>query len=415
MTFLLLLAGAASLVLLISALTNRMPPKWDMQCYLDMATNGLIGNKALVAPFAYRPGAPLLVGGIARLLHSDPLATFRACAHIAGTAFILCCFYFAKATGGRRGAAALSAFTLALYFYIVKWPLFAGEMVDIYAYPLILFAFWALLRERFYLCLLISGVGLFFKEFLLLPLLTQAVLVSVRNRGQGWKKIAKPAGLTALVLVLCFLLPRLVIHVVQTFQDIDPINQPSTLQRLYLYPLSRRRDFNIVFAYLAWWLPVLLLSNRQRLRAMWERIRPYRMACVVYLAFHFLLVMYGGTNLAIFVTYSLPVQILVLVAILDGGGVPPWEKAAMIGAVIVFNRLWMHIPVPQEQPQAYLEFYGGYHMLVTARSVARMAELLSWILGFWIARGLVTRVAQRRWDLASAHGRVEEISDGVAK
>jgi hypothetical protein len=192
------------------------------------------------------------------------------------------------------------------------------------------------------------------------------------------------------------------IHVVQTFQDIDPINQPWTLRRLYLYPLSRRRDFNIVFAYLACWLPILLLVNRQRLAMAWQKLKPYRWICAVYMAFHFLLVMYGGTNLPIFVTYSLPVQILVLTALLDGGEIHLWEKAGLFLAVIFFNRLWMAIPVPQQQPERYLEFYGGYHMLVTARSFARMWELLSWIAGFWTIRVLVIQLSQRNWRLGLA-------------
>jgi hypothetical protein len=400
--FLILLIGAALLVAAISLLTNRMAPKWDMECYLDMASNGVIGNKHLVAPFAYRPAAPLLIGAIAHLFHADPERTFRFCAHLACIVFVLCCFYFAKSMGSSDEAAALSALAPALYFNIVKWPLFAGEMVDIYAYPLILFAFWALVRKRFYLCLLISSIGLFFKEFMLVPLLAQAAFIVIRYRKTEGRKVFKFIALTALAILLCFVLPRLLIHVVQTFQDIDPINQPSTLRRLYLYPLSRRRDFNIVFAYLAWWLPVLLLITRQRLAELWRRLADYRWICLLYVSFHFLLVMYGGTNLTIFVTYSLPVQILVLAAILDTGDVHLWEKAGMFVGLICFNRLWMLIPAPQLQPEKYLEFYGGYHMLVTARSFARMAELLSWILAFWAIRALLTRLSQRNWDLRLA-------------
>ncbi len=392
-----MLVLATLVVTAISLLTNRMPPQWDMKYYLNIATDGLIGNKGLVAPFAYRPAAPLLVGAIAHLFKTDPESTFRMCAHVMGVVFILSCFYFATSTGATKRTAGLSAVTLALYFNIVKWPLFAGEMVDIYAYPLILIAFWALLQRRFYLCLSVSGVGLFFKEFMLLPLLTQAAVVAIKKRRRGWLLLAGPLGLTALVLVVCFIVPRLTIHVVQTFQDIDPINDPSTLRRLYLYPASRRRDFNIIFSYLACWLPILLLINRNRLILVWKRLQPYRLICALYLGFHFLLVMYGGTNLAIFVTYSLPVQILVLAVILDKGHVRLWEKIAMVTIVILFNRIWMQIPSPEQHLDAYLEFYGGYHQLVTPRSFFRMTEVLSWILGFWAVRALAARMSRSDW------------------
>ncbi len=405
LVFLGIVAIATLVVTAVALLTNRMTPEWDMKYYLDMAADGVIGNKHLVAPFAYRPAAPLLVGAIARALNLGPEVAFRICAHLMCVVFIVCCFYFAKAIGAHEISAALLAVTLALNFQIVKWNLFAGAMVDIYAYPLILLAFWLMIRKRFYPCLFVSAIGLFFKEFMILPLLTQAAAVAVKRWRNGLLQRAeqkfspkqrlshpvKRLAITLLVLCACFLLPRLFIHVVQTFQDIDPINQPSSLRRLYWYPESLRRDFNIVFAYLSWWLPALLLVDAKRLQLIWNRLRPYRLLCGLYLGFHFLLVMYGGTNLDIFATYSLPVLIMVLAVLLDQGAVQLWERVLMVAVVIGFNRIWMHIPLPQEGLGPYLNFYGGYHMLVTRRSLFRFAELLIYVAGFWALRAFITR------------------------
>jgi hypothetical protein len=68
---------ATLVVLSVGLFTNRMLPAWDMVCYVDMASHGVVGNTHLVAPFAYRPGAPLIIGGIARLLHGNVETTFR--------------------------------------------------------------------------------------------------------------------------------------------------------------------------------------------------------------------------------------------------------------------------------------------------------------------------------------------------
>ena len=193
---------AALIVLDVSLLTNRMPPKWDMAYYVDMAAHGLLGNARLVAPFAYRPAAPLLVGMIAGLFHIDPGTAFRISAHLMCVGFIVSCFYFGRSLGATSRSAMIAAVMLALYFYITKWNVFACGMVDIYAYPLLLLAFWALLNNRFYWCLVVCAVGLFFKEFLLLPLLTQAVVVVVKG-SRGRTKAPLFVTLTILVLFLC--------------------------------------------------------------------------------------------------------------------------------------------------------------------------------------------------------------------
>jgi hypothetical protein len=394
---------AILIVTAISVLTNSMAPRWDMAYYVDMARNGLVGNQHLAAPFAYRPGAPAIIHAVARILGIDAGAVFRFCAHIMCVVFLVGSFYFVRALGASSGTAALAALALGLNFQILKWTLFAGTMVDIYAYPLILLAFWLMLKRRFYSCLLVSAIGLFFKEFLLLPLLTQAAALVVTKRAKheeneaasigerwptGW---ITPVSITLLALLICFVLPRLLIHVVKTFQDIDPLNQPSTLRRLYLYPASLRRDFNIVFAYLSWWLPTLVLLDRKRIPLIWNSLRPYRLICGLYLAFHFLLVMYGGTNLDIFATYSLPIQFMVLAVLLDNGAVQLWEKILMVSTVILFNRLWMQIPLPDLDLHRYLNFYGGFHMMVTRRSLFRMAELLAYVGCFWALRALIFR------------------------
>ncbi|MFL6451861.1 MAG: hypothetical protein ACJ746_29955 [Bryobacteraceae bacterium] len=400
-----ILAIALGSVGIIWLLTNHMQPEWDMHYYIDMATHGVIGNKDLAAPFAYRLGAPLLVGLIANVLHCDPETTFRICNALMCILFVVSCFYFARSFGASFDAAAFSGLSLSLYFFVTKWTLFSGTMVDIYAYPLLLFAFWALITDRFYLCLVVSGIALFFKEFALLPLLTQTGALTIRTRVAEWRKLVKPLSLALLVILSCFVLPRFLIHVKQTFQDIDPINQASTLRRLISYPLSRRHDFNIVFAYLSGWLPVLLLMNVRRWKTAWTTLRQYRVIFALYMAGHFALTMYGGTNIDIYITFCAPIQILVLIAILDKERVPYWEMLTVLLIVFMYNRIWSTVPLPKNGLDAYLDFYGGYYMRVTPRSLMRMVELLSWIVAMWGLRFLVSELPSReRRSLARAAG-----------
>lgn len=401
MTFLIVAGIATFVVLAIGLRTNRMTPAWDMRCYLDMATNGVIGNRHLMSPFAYSLAVPLIVHALAHLLNLPAAIVFHLCAYVACIAFIISCFYFARAAGAAVVSATLTAVTLALNFNIVKWALFSRTMLDIYVYPLILLAFWLLLRKRFYACLAISGIGLFFKEFMLLPLLTQAAAVMVRKWRafpfRRWLKgVAMPLTITFLVLLACFVLPRVLIHVERAASDyagvapIDPFRNPASLRRLYSFPANLRRDFNIVFAYFSWWLPALLLLDVRRLRLVWSRLQPHWLVCAWFLGFHFLLVMYGGTNLDIFATYSLPILILVLTVLLEEGGVQLWEKVLMVLLVVLFNRIWVHIPLPQRDLWTYLNFYGGFNDLVTRRSLFRMAELLFYVGGTGMLRMLLS-------------------------
>lgn len=381
---------AAVVVLLVGRFTNRLDPVWDVSYYQDMAANGILGNHHLAAPYAYRPAAPLVIGAVARAGHTSYTDTFRTCAQVMSAVFILVCFVFGRANQGSDRAALFAAVMIALNMYIVKWNVLAGGMVDIYAYPLLLLGFWAVMARRFYVVLLISAAGLFVKEFLLLPLLTQAGMLIYENYRTNLRKLIGPMALTGAVIVICFVLPRVLIPIVETYQALDP-HQPRKLLRLILYPANPKRWFNITFAYLAVWLPALLLFTRSRGRLVRDRLYPHRTAIFLFLAFHLLLVMYGGTNIVIFVSYSVPVEILALVILLDCPDLLRWEPFAALAVVILFNREWMSIPLPQYGFDRYLNFYGGYAHLVTWRSVWRLAEALAYIVGFWAIRTVAIR------------------------
>lgn len=378
-------------------MTNREVPKFDMVHYVDMADHGILNNQKLIAPFAYRFAAPLFIGVLARVLGIDTITAFRVCACIASGLFIISCYYLATSLGTAKRFAAAAAVAFALFVFIVKWNVFSGAMVDIYAYPILLLAFWAMLRGRVLLCILISGAGLIFKEFLLVPLLTQAAAITLHNGIGNWRKTIGPLALAAAVLGVFFVLPRALIHVTASFQNVDAINNPASLRNLVIYPSSWARNFNIVYSYLAFWLPVLLLLTWRRLKLVYEQWNGIAITIGLYMFFHFLLVMYGGTNLMIFVSYSVPVALLVLATVLQSGRVEWWEPILMLAVVFVFNRDWAQIPA-YKNVNEYLDFLGGYHMRVNISSYRRMLELLLWIAGFWTFRNLTSPAgSESKW------------------
>ena len=388
---------AAVTVLLVGHFTNHFNPEWDMSYYQDMASNGLIGNHHLVAPFAYRFAVPVLIGSVARTTHRNVADTFQTGAQVMSMVFIVACFVFARVNQGSGRAALFAAVLFALNWYIVKWSLLVGSMMDIYAYPLLLLGLWAVFTRRFYVVLLTSAVGLFVKEFLLLPLIAQEGILIYENYRTDRHKLFGPMTLMGAVVVVCFALPRVLIPVVDSLQEVDP-HQFWKLRRLISYPANPKRWFNIVFAYVMVWLPVLLLFTRSRWRLVRQRLYPHRWAILQFLAFQLMLVMYGGTNIVIYVTYSAPVALLALVILLDSPDLRRWEPFAALAVVILFNREFMPVPLPQNGLDRYLDFYGGYSDLVTWRSLGRFAEAFVYTLGFWIVRAIAIRGDRRICD-----------------
>ena len=162
---------AMVLVSLVAACTNFTRPQWDGRHYVDMAVSGVIGNPNLVAPFAYRLGMPILSRLLSTFLGLSTEDGFRIVGGIAALAFLMSIFTLARLFTADYRQAIIAMVLLGLSFVHLKFPLFFYSLVDIAAYPFMVFAFWALLTKRRLLCLLLSSIGLLFKEFLVVPLI----------------------------------------------------------------------------------------------------------------------------------------------------------------------------------------------------------------------------------------------------
>jgi hypothetical protein len=364
-----------------------------MTYYLDMATNGLSGNRHLATPFAYRPVVPLTIFAISHTLHTDPEMTFHAATHVIAVILLVLAYYFIRSFGGSDLAAWCGMLSLALNFVMVRYPLFTGTMIDIYAYVLVLIAFWGLLRKRFYPTLLLCALGLFLKEFLVVPMLAQAAVLAVETPRDRWRSLLLPLGLTAFAIAFYVLLTRAAIPVVESFDHID-LHRPETLLFVITHPLSPKRWFNIIYTSFSLWLPCLLLVTRERWQMLRIYLAPYRWAIIFFASFQFLLLMYGGNNLFTFVGYSLPLELLVIAVLVDRGAPAHWELFLAFAVLVVFNRIGAHIPTYEEGNwDGMIDFYGGYGVEVRLRSVLRFLELLAYVGALHLLRRVGGRSA----------------------
>ncbi len=384
---------AIALVALVDVCTNETPPKWDALYYVDMAENGLVGNPGLVAPFAYRPGMPWLSGAISGLLGLSIGDGFKVVGWVSALCFLMAVFALAFHFTADYRRALVPMVLLGLTFSHIKFPLFFYTLVDVAAYPLMVLAFWALVTRRFRLCLLVSVVGVLFKEFLVVPL----ILLLIQLGRDFWRTRSKAALAqlaVALALGACaILVPRFCIPISGTYQFIDPINDPATLKNLIFAPLDGRRIVNIVYAIVGYWLPTLVLVTRSRFKAIWAELKAYDALAMggLYLALVLLLTLYGGTNISVFVSYSVAVQVVVL-ALLLRHGVSLGEIIYAIVVTLVYNKIWSPIPSPDISFNAYVDFYGGWAPLVSGNTLMRMIECGAFIGMSVLVRGFTVRL-----------------------
>jgi hypothetical protein len=384
---------AVFLTALVDGFTGLMPPKWDPEVYTDMARNGVLHNDHLVAPYAYRPAMPLLAGALARALDAPLSAAFLWITRSAVAALLFAAFLLARRFAGSAPRAVLPVLFAATAVMPVKFALFVPASVDAAAYPLMVLAVWAFASGRTGLSLWISALGLFFKEFLAIPL-----VLSIAEYARAWRRTRTPRALRAfagaIVLGLAaILIPRLGLTVIQSQQEIDPLNNIRSLSRLVANPLNLGRDLNIALCLLAFWLPVLLLATRARIDALKRDLAPLRHYLAGFMALNLLLVMYGGTNLLTFVSYAIPLQILVLARFAAGGphAPRPVEWVLALACTAAYNRVFGTIPLPDDGFDAYIDYYSGWSDRVNLSTLRRFLEIAVYLGVMQIGRRLASR------------------------
>jgi hypothetical protein len=362
-----------------------MAPAWDGTYYLDMAKSGIVGNPNVVAPFAYRPGMPFASRVVSDVLSVSLEDGFRIVVRVSVVCLLMSIFMLARCFVADYRHALMPMIILGLSYSHTKIPLFFYTLVDVSAYPLIVVAFWALITKRPRVCLAVSSIGLLFKEFMGIPWLLLCLSLSCtfwRSRTtRNFVNLAVAFGVGLSVI----LIPRLCIPVAHTLQFVDPINDPHTLKKLFSVPLNEDRNFNIMYATAGYWLPTLLLLTRSRFNRMRADLRGFHLGVMsVYVFLVLLLTMYGGANIATFVSYSIAVQAVVL-ALLFRYGVGIAEGIYVVVVMVLYNKTMLHIPSPQVSFDAYMDFYGWWSSRVTLPMLMRSIEVGAYVI---LAAGL---------------------------
>ena len=167
-----------------------------------------------------------------------------------------------------------------------------------------------------------------------------------------------------------------------------------------LAPLDGHRIFNILYAAVSYWLPTLLLLTRARFNVLWADLGRLnlRAICGIYLLLVLLATLYGGTNIFIFVSYSVAVQAVVL-ALLFRQGVGVAETIYVLLVMLLYNKILLDIPMPDVDFDAYMNFYGGWSSRVNMASVVRFLEC-----GVFVAIGASIRMAVAKIPSAGQRG-----------
>lgn len=387
--YLLAFLVAVAFVILIALRTNTMKPQSDGHEYIEMGRYGIFTNPNLIAPFAYRPGLPYLGAAMSAILSVDIKLGFRIAGWLSMVALLMGIYTLARVFISDWRKALLPMLILGLSFYHIKFPLFFYSLVDVGAYPLIVFAFWAFITKRYPLCLVLTSIGVLFKEFLAIPMLLLMIQVGILYFKDKSRGNLVRFGLTAGVGLSAILLPRLLIPVISTEQFVDPLNNLSSLSNLVTAPFDEMRVFNIFFALVSYWLPTLLLLTLARGSKVITELkeRGLLLWCGLFLLLDLVLTVYGGTNIPIFISYTLPVQVVVLALLIrEGPGIA--ELVFTFIVMLMYNKILFLIPDPTVDIELYIAYYGGWSNRVDLRTLVRLVDL-----GFFVALAAVIRWA----------------------
>jgi hypothetical protein len=354
---------------------------WDHVHYIEMATYG-VGHdyKGLVAPFAYRPLPPLLAGFLGEYLGRSVIAGFRFVAYVGIFSQLFLVFAFAKIFTNRFFPPFVATCVVAFSLFNIKFVLYSIYYPDALAYSLMLLASMALIKRRFGLMLIMTGIGFLVREFMILPVLMLCVILVSDYLKTKQRSALVWLGLTVITTVLAIVIPRSLIIVARSSQSLDVNGLMSVL--------DISRNVNIMYALVSYFLPTVLLIGVYGWEKLWSGLKqteanlnlPLRWCLSIYLVGFIGLVMIGGTDIMRFMSYALILQVIFIVLLTDVDDKFPIYCILII--VFVFNRIYA--PIPTDSVYNYLSFYGGWSNVIYPNSLVRMFEMFSYGVLVWV-------------------------------
>jgi len=369
-------------VFILDRITNRVDTVeghvWDFIYYIDMAKNGVWGNDHLAVPYAYRFITPLLAREINLTLNQPTWFGFKVITYLGVLSGLLGVYFLGRKFKFSFKNSLLITLVVIFSLFNVKFLMFDLYRPDPLAYSLLAFSLLALLSNVAWLAIVLSLVGLLIREVSIIPLLA-CIYQNIRlfisqkaNKKPLWISLLIAAG-----IIITLGLPRALIPVTFTQQILDPINDPNFLNVLFGTPLNWRRDINLVYNLLGYFMPLLILATPSRLKKAWTRLGSFQPVMIIYALVILAMMMYGGTDMMRYVTYFFIPQALLIGCILEEG-VHPLEAIYLFTAMILFNRLWQQFPIWDFN--AYLDFWGGYADRLNINSLFRAIELFAFVL-----------------------------------
>ena len=380
------LAAAVVTVVLVGAVTNRLEPTWyfyDEQAYLKMSVEGLGAVKPVTAPFVYRPGTILLAGAVARVAHVTPARAYAGIAAVALPLFLLCLYALGRAYTPSRWRAAIATLIVALSYAATKRLIFNPISPDAIGLLLTAVACLLLVQRRLLLLALVTTVGVFCREFVIVPALAAAIAergrIGLRAPRSLRPLLPLAGGLLAAVLV------RLLIRVDASNQHLDPL-APATWHRVFLV-FDSRWLVNDVGALATFLWPVLCVQWRAAPGGAAPARLPSWM--VSYAAVLFVATLFAGTNFVWFAAYFAP---LLVVAWVQKGPLRAFGlDLVLLALVMAVNHTLEPIPSPRDFQNyvSYMSFYSSsldLHTGVRALVIAAAAAAYLGLAALWRER-----------------------------
>jgi hypothetical protein len=200
-------------------------------------------------------------------------------------------------------------------------------------------------------------------------------------REKEMRGLAVKQSLASVALILpAVFLPRLLIPVTEDFQIIG-LSAEGLLNAMALFFIPSF-PVNFIFSVIAYFLPLLLLTNRKDICNTLQNIsHPQKTFLIGYTSFVLLLSFFGGTDYNRFASFLFLPQI-VLIGLLETT-ISNQKLGLAFLCILIFNRLWINIP--DWDVQAYRDFFGGFALQLNVHTAYRFLELLFFIvLGFFI-------------------------------
>lgn len=365
---------SALLILALDALTNSIDTtreEWDFLYYIAMARDGF-DAEPLASPFAYRFFTP----GLVNLLSQTGLSIesgFRLIACLGAFSQLTGIFLFVRwLTQSARGAW-IALFATAFSLFNVKFLLFDPFRPDHLAYGLILLQTCCAFKRKFIPLLTLTILGATIREFNLIPMF--AYLFMLAREKEEKDTFIRQGAVSALFILPAVLLPRLLIPVTEDYQLVGLA--PEKLINAIILPFIPSFTVNFIFSVAAYFLPLFLLASIKDIKAALQNLaREKRNYLIAYTALTLLLSFFGGTDYNRFASFLFLPQIVLI------GWLAPQISNQRIAlafpSLLIFNRLWMHIP--DWDRETYRDFFGGFALQLNVHTLYRILELTGFIL-----------------------------------